>query len=557
MTKAFVFSLLANSIVMKKYFMYAGILTVIGFLFYLGNIATSEWKEKIKYRNKLELGIAFVNPGDLYVVQDSLMKKSFFKVIGLTRDSSYCIAYGKDTSILPSDLGQSTILLKEGLLLDKHKNWVAEVLENQDNFNDKLDFLSKNEIDFMFSNNTIHGYDNGQPEMDFIFKLNLQYYFGGPLLLVILLLGLFILFYLFDMLTKALIPTKKYTILRLSSIIFVIVIYAFLNGKYMLFSSFYRDSSIGYVYVFLSHVLVLLAFQNISKRVERMPFEEKEIMKFFSIIILGLGCEFIFRLCFDFLLYNVQNQGNYDLKQKFIVFLVVSFKFWVLIASANFFNNLVKYISSLRRKSRQLQSVTSEAMISADALQQSEAHVNTHFLYNSLHAIAALAPVAPDKTETLALSLAKYYRYTTNRNEAAWISINEDVEALTAYLEVEKIRMGEKLSYSFEISEDAGNNKIPKFLVQPLVENAVKYGYDSETNLAKITIKAIRIGENRIKLIVCDSGNPFGDSMEIGTGLRNVKYLLKRFYPDRHTISFINEPEKCVEIVLTNKNEKV
>ncbi|MBK7633847.1 MAG: hypothetical protein IPJ13_05785 [Saprospiraceae bacterium] len=341
---------------MKKYFMYAGILTVIGFLFYLGNIATSEWKEKIKYRNKLELGIAFVNSGDLYVVQDSLMKKSFFKVIGLTRDSSYCIAYGKDTSILPSDLGQSTILLKEGLLLDKHKNWVAEVLENQDNFNDKLDFLSKNEIDFMFSNNTIHGYDNGQPEMDFIFKLNLQYYFGGPLLLVILLLGLFILFYLFDMLTKALIPTKKYTILRLSSIIFVIVIYAFLNGKYMLFSSFYRDSSIGYVYVFLSHVLVLLAFQNISKRVERMPFEEKEIAKFFSVIILGLGCEFIFRICFDFLLYNVQNQGNYDLKQKFTVFLVVSFKFWVLIASANFFNNLVKYISSLRRKSRQLQS---------------------------------------------------------------------------------------------------------------------------------------------------------------------------------------------------------
>ncbi|MFZ1456420.1 MAG: histidine kinase, partial [Saprospiraceae bacterium] len=237
----------------------------------------------------------------------------------------------------------------------------------------------------------------------------------------------------------------------------------------------------------------------------------------------------------------------------FTVFLVVSFKFWVLIASANFFNNLVKYISSLRRKSRQLQSVTSEAMISADALQQSEAHVNTHFLYNSLHAIAALAPVAPDKTETLALSLAKYYRYTTNRNDQAWISIKEDVEVLTAYLEVEKIRMGEKLSYSFEISEDAGNIKIPKFLVQPLVENAVKYGYDSETNLTKINIKAITTGENRIKIVVCDSGNPFGDNMEIGTGIRNVKDQLKRFYPDRHSISFINEPRKCVEILLNTK----
>jgi hypothetical protein len=540
---------------MKKYFMYAGILAVIVFLFFLGNYATSQWEENVKYRNKLGLGS--VNPGDLYVVQDSLLKKSFFKIIGITTNSSYCIAYGKDTGILPSDLSQSTILLKKGLLIDEHKNWVAEVLENQDNFNDKLDFLSKNEIDFIFSSNTIHGYDNGQPEMDFIYKLNLQYYFGGPLLLIGLLLGLFIIFYLFDILTKTFIPAKKYTILRLSLIIFVIMIYAFLNGNFMPYSSFYDESWIGYVYVFLSHILVFLAFQNISGRVDRMPFEEKEITKFFSIIVLGIGFEFIFRICFDYLLLNAQNQGRYDVTSMFPVFLVVSFKFWVLIASANFFNNLVKYISSLRRKSRQLQSVTTEAGISAEALQQSEAYVNTHFLYNSLHAIAALAPVSPEKTETLALSLAKYYRYTTNRNDETWITIKEEIEALTAYLEVEKTRMGEKLSYSFDISEDAGNIQIPKFLMQPLVENALKYGYNSNTNLTKITINAITIDDKTLKLMVCDSGQPFGDSMEIGTGIRNVKDQLKRFYPDRHSISFINEPRKCVEIVLTNKNEKV
>ncbi|MFZ1456002.1 MAG: hypothetical protein WAT46_08165, partial [Saprospiraceae bacterium] len=70
-------------------------------------------------------------------------------------------------------------------------------------------------------------------------------------------------------------------------------------------------------------------------------------------------------------------------------------------------------------------------------------------------------------------------------------------------------------------------------------------------------INAITIDDKTLKLMVCDSGKPFGDSMEIGTGIRNVKDQLKRFYPDRHSISFINEPRKCVEIVLTNKNEKV
>ena len=542
---------------MKRFLMYLIILAVMGFLFWLGNLATSQWEENMKYQNKLELGIAFVNQGDLYVVQDSTLKKTFFKVIGQTSDSSYCITYGKDTSILPSDLGQSTILLKEGLLLDKHKNWVAEVLENQDNFNDKLDFLSKTELDSIFSNHTIHGYDNDSPEMDFIFQLSVEYYFGSPLLLIIFLLGLFILFYLFDMMTQILLPSEKLTILRPIIVICVILIYALINGNYMMFSSFYGNTWIGYGYILLSHVLVFFSFQNISKRVERMSFEVKEIAKFFSIIVLGLVSEFIFRIGFDFLINKAHNQENYDLKTMFTVFLVVSFKFWVLVASANFFNNLVKYISSLRRKSKQLQTVTSDAQISADALQQSEAHVNTHFLYNSLHAIAALAPVAPDKTETLALSLAKYYRYTTNRNDETWITIKEEVEALTSYLDVEKIRLGEKLTYAFELSNVVSIFNIPKFILQPLIENAVKYGYNAKNDTTEIKIVVIKNDDDTLKISVCDSGKPFGDQMEIGTGIRQVKDLLKRFYPDRHTISFVNEAVKCVEVVLINTNNKI
>ncbi|MBL0099167.1 MAG: histidine kinase [Saprospiraceae bacterium] len=218
---------------------------------------------------------------------------------------------------------------------------------------------------------------------------------------------------------------------------------------------------------------------------------------------------------------------------------------------------MVKYISSLRRKSKQLQAVTSDAQISADALQQSEAHVNTHFLYNSLHAIAALAPVAPDKTETLALSLAKYYRYTTNRNDETWITIKEEVEALTSYLDVEKIRLGEKLTYAFDVSDDVYDVKIPKFLLQPLVENAVKYGYDVDKDTTNVKLSFHKLDNTILKISVCDSGKSFGDQMEIGTGIRQVKDLLKRFYPDRHTISFVNEAVKCVEVVLINTNNKI
>ena len=95
--------------------------------------------------------------------------------------------------------------------------------------------------------------------------------------------------------------------------------------------------------------------------------------------------------------------------------------------------------------------------------------------------------------------------------------------------------------------------KIPKFLLQPLVENAIKYGYNSENDSTKISITAIKNDDGVLKISVFDSGKPFSDNMEIGTGIKYINDQLKRFYPDGHTISFENEPEKCVEILLNTK----
>ena len=232
------------------------------------------------------------------------------------------------------------------------------------------------------------------------------------------------------------------------------------------------------------------------------------------------------------------------------------YKYWLYYATANFLNNLIRYIYTLRRKSRQLNVAISDAKISVDALQKSEANINTHFLYNALYAIAALAPVAPEKTETFALSLAKYYRYTTNRQDETWISIKEEVDALTAYLEVEKTRMGEKLSYTFDLSHDVQSEQIPKFLLQPLIENAIKYGNNDIDGIIKINIKATITEDNTIKLSVYDSGKPYKDDMATGNGISKIKTILKRLYLDRHTITFVNDPEESVEIIIAGKSQR-
>ena len=532
--------------VMNKSFWYSLIFISIGVYVYVGYSFSSSWKASSKYTKKItldkyrnhypKLSLKDTREGDFYVIIDSNENKKFFRVIGLTTDSLLCVNYGKDESVLPADVNFSSYWL-ETKFMDKAISWVDELIKNEENFNAKLDFLSSKDLDSLLTTHKVIGYMTYQKQYLNTRQLMTEFIIGNPILLLLLILGIACFLFVLENFINAYMYRRK-KVAKWLVIFMVILSYSLIHYNFKV--------------TFFSCILVFIIFQYINQWLLNYRFEKKEFLKFFVIVALGL----LFQVGFWILEYSFltgKEKYNFDL---FYSILRQSFIFWTTIATANFLNNLISYISSLRRKSRQLQSVTSTARETAGALAHSEANVNAHFLYNSLHAIAALAPVAPDKTETLALSLSKYYRYTTNRNNEAMINIKDEIEALSAYLDVEKIRIGDKLSYTFDISEKVSSIYIPKFLLQPLVENAVKYGYNLEKGTTKISISFAKIGDETLKIYVCDSGKPFGDNMEIGNGIRNVKDILKRHFPDRHPISFVNQPEKCVEIVLKNINSK-
>jgi LytS/YehU family sensor histidine kinase len=93
--------------------------------------------------------------------------------------------------------------------------------------------------------------------------------------------------------------------------------------------------------------------------------------------------------------------------------------------------------------------------------------------------------------------------------------------------------------------------KVPKFILQPLVENAVKHGLREphKKGLIKITITGTA---NHIDLVIFDNGEPFPEDIQIGYGLKSVMDKLSLFYPDKHTIYFENEPVKQVTIAITH-----
>jgi two-component system, LytTR family, sensor kinase len=183
-------------------------------------------------------------------------------------------------------------------------------------------------------------------------------------------------------------------------------------------------------------------------------------------------------------------------------------------------------------------------------LQALEAKINPHFLYNSLNSIASLVHEDPDKAEHMVMNLSKFYRYSTGRNNDYYDTLNNELEIVKTYLEVEKVRFDERLNYQVIFQDEKlGNCQIPRFLIQPIVENAIKHGI---SKIAANGIVKIDISEENSNLIIKihDNGVPFPDDIFSGYGLKSIQDKLRLLSGEKASMSIVNEPEKAVILSL-------
>ena len=241
--------------------------------------------------------------------------------------------------------------------------------------------------------------------------------------------------------------------------------------------------------------------------------------------------------------------ANIDKSQiNWLLFNSISF-WWLCVATGNLLNNLRAYSVQLQKKEKELIITKQKELQSQAELDALQARVNPHFLYNSLNSIAGLAQEDPAKTEEMAVALSHFFKYSTNRQTENWSTIEQEVEILATYLEIEKIRFGERLKFSLTCPDDLLTSQMPRFLLQPLVENAIKYGYNQATNNIDIEL-VINQQNQQLHFQLFDSGLPFPDNMPSGYGLQSIRKKLALLYPDKHELAFINEPKKHVVIRL-------
>jgi two-component system LytT family sensor kinase len=179
-----------------------------------------------------------------------------------------------------------------------------------------------------------------------------------------------------------------------------------------------------------------------------------------------------------------------------------------------------------------------------------QARINPHFLYNALNSVASLAHINPDRTEKMALSLSKLFRYNINKNEEHYATLKDEIEMAEIYLQIEKNRFEDKLNYKIDLQQQLYDFEIPRFILQPLAENAVKHGISKITGQGMIRINIFEEA-NKVIIEIYDNGPAFPGGLISGYGLQNTYEKLKLLYKKAFDISFINKPEKKLVIVLT------
>ncbi|WP_337044682.1 sensor histidine kinase [Emticicia sp. 17c] len=175
-------------------------------------------------------------------------------------------------------------------------------------------------------------------------------------------------------------------------------------------------------------------------------------------------------------------------------------------------------------------------------LEALQAKINPHFLYNSLNSIANAIDDEPQKAKQMTLLLSRFFRFSTNAQSQYYWTLHEELDLVKTYLSIEKIRFGDKLDFYIpEADTSLMSCLIPRFLIQPLAENAIKHSISKIAGKGIIDIQ-IKFDGGFIELKIYDNGVPFSAGFQQGYGLRSVNEKIKLLGGKNASFELFNEP---------------
>lgn len=230
--------------------------------------------------------------------------------------------------------------------------------------------------------------------------------------------------------------------------------------------------------------------------------------------------------------------------------------FWVMLLWSALYFGIKNYMAMQEERERGLKAM---AMAHEAQLKMLRYQLNPHFLFNTLNAISTLVLDRDnDLANIMVTRLSRFLRYTLDSDPMQKVTVAEEIEAIKLYLDIEKVRFDERLQLHFTVADEAQPALMPSLLLQPLVENSIKYAIAHAINGGSISVTA-EVKGSRLHLAVADDGPgidlkngiPRSDG---GVGLTNCRERLSEIYGDTQSFE-LNETDPhgltiCIQIPL-------
>jgi LytS/YehU family sensor histidine kinase len=218
---------------------------------------------------------------------------------------------------------------------------------------------------------------------------------------------------------------------------------------------------------------------------------------------------------------------------------------------------LISYAFDYQRRYREgeVRATRLEVQLAQAQLQALKMQLHPHFLFNTLHSISALVHKNPDAADKMIARLGDFLRLTLENSGAQEVSLQEELEFLKCYLEIERIRFAERLTVQLDIEPQTLDARLPNLILQPIVENAIRHGISPRTAPGRIEIEARRLN-GFLQVQVTDngpgisSGSNTGTIVREGVGLANTQARLKQLYGEDHRLDLSNAASGGLTVLL-------
>ncbi len=200
-----------------------------------------------------------------------------------------------------------------------------------------------------------------------------------------------------------------------------------------------------------------------------------------------------------------------------------------------------------RSRLEQVRTSKLQAQLAEARLRALQMQLQPHFVFNALHSLSDLVTDEPKTAVRLIARLGDFLRLTLQNSTSQWVPLKRELDFLEAYLEIERVRFGDRLKVVFQIDPQSLDAEVPSLILQPLVENAIRHGIASHIGPGLVQLASRRRGETLL-LEIRDNGPGMPSNPPEGLGLRNTHERLRQSYGSSYSLEVRNQGERGVVV---------